>query len=211
MNDVPAKQTQPKNADDGAEAAATVEAILFVSDSPLSAAKIAQVAELGGARAVRSAVGLLNARYEQMGCAFQIEEIAGGYHMLTRPEYHDVLSRLLRTHKESKLSQAALETLTIVAYRQPILRADIEAIRGVTCGDVLRGLMEKRLVKIVGRAQVLGRPMLYGTTRQFLEVFGLKSLEDLPRAQELRGGALAAEKKPPPAPETPPSDQPAAD
>lgn len=167
------------------EAAATVEAVLFASDSPMTAAKIAQVAELPGQRIVRKAVETLNARYEQVGCAFRIESIAGGFQMLTRPEYHDVVSRISRARRDSRLSQAAMETLAIVAYRQPVLRADVEAIRGVTCGDVLHGLMEKQLVKIVGRAQVLGRPMLYGTTRQFLETFGMGTLRDLPKVDEL--------------------------
>jgi len=171
------------------EEAATVEALLFSSDSPLPAARIARVGELGGVRRVRDAVALLNGRYERDGGAFRIEEIAGGYQMLTRPEYHDVVARLHQARSENRLSQAALETLAIVAYRQPILRADVEAIRGVACGEVLRGLLDKQLVKIVGRAEVLGRPMLYGTTRRFLEVFALRSLDDLPRVEQLRSGA----------------------
>lgn len=171
------------------EDAATVEALLFGSDEPLTPAKIVQVAELPGIRAVREAVARLNERYEQLGSAFRIEPVAGGYQMKTLPEYHDVISRLVTARSDSRLSQAALETLAIVAYRQPILRADIEAIRGVACGEVLRGLMEKQLVKIVGRAEVLGRPMLYGTTKRFLEAFGLNRLEDLPRVEELRSGA----------------------
>ncbi len=185
-----------------AEVAATVEAILFASDSTLTAAKIATTAELPQ-RVVNAAIKSLNERYEQAGAAFRIEAIAGGYQMLTLPAYHDVLSRLLQTKSESKLSQAAMETLAIVAYRQPILRADVEAIRGVACGDMLRGLMEKSLVKIVGRADVLGRPMLYGTTRRFLEVFGLARLEDLPRIEELRSGAAEIAQA---ASEQPPSD-----
>lgn len=177
---------------EAAEAAATVEAILFATDSPLPAAKIAQVAELPGVRAVRKAIEALNARYEASGCAFRIEALAGGYQMLTLPEYNDVLSRLLRTRSDSRLTKAAMETLAIVAYRQPILRADIEAIRGVATGEVLRSLLDKQVIKIVGRAEVPGRPMLYGTTRRFLELFGLNSLEDLPRVEELRSGAAAA-------------------
>ena len=117
--------------------------------------------------------------------------------MLTRPEYHDVVSRLFKNKSDSKLSQAAMETLAIVAYRQPILRADIEAIRGVASGEMLRSLMEKNLVKIVGRAEVLGRPMLYGTTRRFLEVFGLNGLEDLPNVEALRGGRDAGDQAKP--------------
>jgi len=174
---------------DQAEQAATVEAILFSSDSPLPASKIAQVALLASQRTVHQAIATLNARYESQGSAFRIENIAGGYQMLTLNRYRDVLDRLNQSRSDSKLSQAAMETLAIIAYRQPILRADIEAIRGVACGEVIRGLMEKQLVKIVGRADVIGRPMLYGTTRRFLEVFGLARIEDLPRIQELRSGA----------------------
>ena len=180
-----------------AEEAATVEAILFATDAPLTPAKIAQVAELP-ARAVKQAIESLNARYEQAGSAFRIEAIAGGFQMFTQPEYHDVLKRLLRVRSDSKLSQAAMDALAIIAYRQPVLRADVEAIRGVACGELLRGLMEKQLVKIVGRAEVLGRPMLYGTTRRFLEVFGLNGLEDLPRVEELRSGAPDKGKSVPP-------------
>jgi len=175
------------------EEAATVEAILFGSDEPLTPAKVVQVAELPSVRAVREAVERLNDRYERLGSAFRIEAVAGGYQMKTLPEYHDVVSRLVAARSDSRLTQAALETLAIVAYRQPILRADVEAIRGVACGEVLRGLMEKQLVKIAGRAEVLGRPMLYGTTRRFLEAFGLNRLEDLPRVEELRSGATRDE------------------
>ena len=182
-------------ASDEAQAAATVEAIVFASDAPLTTAKISSVAELPG-RVVKKSIEMLNQRYEQAGTAFRIDRIADGYQMLTLPEYHDVLSRLLRRRSESRLSQAAMETLAIVAYRQPILRADIEAIRGVACGEVLRGLMEKALIKIVGRAEILGRPMLYGTTRRFLETFGLANLDDLPRIEELRAGAPEADRSP---------------
>ncbi|HOF18331.1 MAG TPA: SMC-Scp complex subunit ScpB [Phycisphaerae bacterium] len=196
-----------------AENAATVEALLFATDAPLTPAKIAQIAELPGLRAVRQAIAALNERYERMGCAFHVEAIAGGYQLMTRPEYHDVVSRLHKARGDSKLSQAAMETLAIIAYRQPIMRADVESIRGVACGEVLRGLMEKQLVKIVGRAEVLGRPMLYGTTRRFLEVFGLNDLADLPRVEELRSGASAekpaaatGEKTAPADENTPPAD-----
>jgi segregation and condensation protein B len=198
---------QPKAASLPAKAGnrviATIEAILFSSDSPLTAAKIAQAAELSSTRAVKEAVETLNARYEQVGSAFRIEHIAGGYQMLTQSQFGDVLARLSRQRSESRLTQASLETLAIVAYRQPILRADVEAIRGVACGELLRGLLEKQLIRIAGRAQVLGRPLLYGTTRRFLELFGLASLEDLPKVEELRSGAVAG--RPPAASQQPPS------
>ena len=168
------------------EVAATVEAILFASDTPLPAAKIAHVAELPGQRVVKQAVEALNDRYERAGAAFRIEQIAGGYQMLTLGPYNHWLRKLLRARGDSKLSAAALETLAIIAYKQPIIRADVEAIRGVAAGEMIRGLMYKGLVKIVGRAEVLGRPMLYGTTKRFLEVFGLNSLKDLPKVEELK-------------------------
>ncbi len=167
---------------------AIVEAVLFTSDTPLPPAKIAAATELPPRR-IKKAVTELNKRYAKGGHAFRIEDIAGGYQMMTLPEFHDVLRRLLNVKKDSRLSQAAMETLAIVAYRQPILRADIEAIRGVASGEVLRGLLERQLVKIVGRAEVIGRPMLYGTSKRFLEIFGLASLDDLPRVEELRSGA----------------------
>ncbi|MCE5327131.1 MAG: SMC-Scp complex subunit ScpB [Planctomycetaceae bacterium] len=166
---------------------ATIEAMLIASNAPLTAARMAGVAELPQAE-VRGAITALNVRYEQTGAAFRIEEVAGGFLIMTLPEHQGVLNRLLQAHKETQLTQPAMETLAVVAYRQPVMRADIEAIRGVACGEVLRGLLDKQLVKIVGRAEVLGRPMLYGTTRRFLEVFGLAGLDDLPNVEELRSG-----------------------
>ena len=113
------------------------------------------------------------------------ERLAGGWQLLTTPQYGPVLHRLHTDRQSSRLSQPALESLAIICYRQPIMRAEIEAIRGVASGEVLRGLLERRLVKIVGRAEVLGRPMLYGTTKEFLKVFGLASLDDLPAVKGL--------------------------
>ena len=175
------------------EQIAAVEAVLFSTDAPLTPAKIVEAAELPGRRAVTRAVEALNERYERGGAAFRIEAIAGGYRMQTLGRYHQVLLRLFKARSETKLSRAAMETLAIVAYRQPVLRADIEAIRGVASGEVLRGLIEKQLVKIAGRAEVLGRPMLYGTTRRFMEIFGLKDLDDLPRVEEFREAAKKAQ------------------
>jgi segregation and condensation protein B len=116
------------------------------------------------------------------GSAFRVEDIAGGYQLLTRPEFHPWLVRLRQTAGEPKLSGALLETLAIVAYRQPIMRADLEAVRGVHCGDALRTLMERGLVRIAGRHDSLGRPVLYATTKKFLATFGLRDLRDLPPA-----------------------------
>lgn len=169
-----------------------IEALLFATDAPLPAAKVAQLVGVGDARDVRRHIAELNEAYERTGRSFRVEEIAGGFQMLTLPEFNAWLSKLLRARQDSKLSQASLETLAIVAYKQPVTRADIEAIRGVAAGDLLNRLRELNLVKIVGRAEDLGRPLLYGTTKHFLEVFGLGSLEDLPKVEVLREGLRGA-------------------
>jgi segregation and condensation protein B len=164
---------------------ALVEAALMAADEPLSPRRLAAAAGLGDVAEARRLVQRLRALYDRDGTAFQVEELAGGYQLLTRPEYHPWLARLRRGVAELRLTPAARETLAIIAYRQPITRADVEAIRGVQSGEVLRQLMEKGLVHFAGRDDSLGRPHLYGTTRKFLQVFGLKSLRDLPPAQEL--------------------------
>lgn len=137
-------------------------------------------------QAVREAVEELNRQYDASGRAFRVMAVAGGFQVLTLPAFAPVVARLKGSRLQGRLTPAALETLAIIAYRQPLLRADLESIRGVACGEVLRGLMERRLVRIVGRADEVGRPMLYGTTREFLKVFGLSRLEDLPQSKDLR-------------------------
>jgi segregation and condensation protein B len=166
---------------------ARVEAVLFLADEPLTARKIATVSGLADAAEARRYLHRLSEMYDADATAFQIEEIAGGFQLMTRPVYRPWLARAQRTGHEVRLSGAALETLAVVAYRQPIMRADVEAIRGVGCGEILTHLMEKGLVKIVGRHESLGRPVLYGTTKKFLQVFGLSSLKDLPESEDLRG------------------------
>lgn len=163
-----------------------LEAILFSSDVPLSGGKLAQTLGLDSTKPVKQAIEDLNAIYQQRQAAYRIEERAGGYQILTLPQYAEYVQRLMRKRDEGKLTPAALEALAIVAYKQPILRVDVETIRGVACGEVLRTLMEYNLVKIVGRAEEVGRPMLYGTTKHFLEVFGLANLKDLPKAETLK-------------------------
>jgi len=164
-----------------------IEAILFASDEPLSAERLVNIAQFnGGVKQVKKCIETLNQQYIETGRAFRIEEIAGGFQMMTLPEYNNWLKNLLRQRGDNKLSPAALETLAIIAYKQPIIRADIESIRGVACGEMVRSLMYKGLVKIVGKAEILGRPLLYGTTKKFLEVFGLNDLKDLPKAEELK-------------------------
>ncbi len=166
-------------------AESVVEAILFASDEPVSTSRMAQIVETTPSQ-VKQYVENLNTKYHDEFRSFRIEQIAGGFQMMTLPIYNHWLRKLMRTREDTKLSPAALETLAIVAYKQPVMRADIEAIRGVAAGDMLRNLMYKGLVKITGRAEVLGRPMLYGTTRKFLQVFGLNSLKDLPKTEELK-------------------------
>jgi segregation and condensation protein B len=165
---------------------ALLEAILLAADEPLPTRRLAQVAGLPDAAVARRLIRKLQGFYDRDGTAFQIEELAGGFQLLTRPEYHRWLASLRQGQNELRLTGAARETLAIVAYRQPIMRADIEGIRGVQCGETLRLLMEKGLVRIAGRDDSLGRPVLYGTTKKFLQVFGLRSLKDLPRAEEFR-------------------------
>lgn len=162
-----------------------IEALLFVADEPLSAGKIAQVITGIDARQVRRLIDQLRSEYDAEGRAFTIEELAGGFRMLTRARFHPYLKGLFRQPRQPRLSAAALETLAIVAYKQPINRAEIEAIRGVDCSGVLQRLLEYRLIKIVGRSEELGRPLLYGTTKEFLEHFGLRSIRDLPSVEEL--------------------------
>ena len=128
----------------------------------------------------------MNKKYREGGFSFRIEKISGGYQMMTLSAFNPWITKLIKVRSDNKLTPAALETLAIVAYKQPIIRADIEAIRGVASGEILRNLMYKGMVKIVGRAEVIGRPMLYGTTKKFLDVFGLNALKDLPKIEELK-------------------------
>ena len=162
-----------------------VEAVLFASDEPLTPNRLADIVG-ASVKQIRQHINNLNEKYQANNSAFRIEEIAGGYQLLTLSSYNPWLKKLLRVRSDSKLSPASLETLAIIAYKQPVIRADIEAIRGVAVGEIVRSLMYKGLAKIVGRAEVLGRPMLYGTTKKFLEVFGLNTLKDLPKIEELK-------------------------
>jgi len=186
-NSLAASDTEANTSSQDITTESVIEAILFASDEPLSADRLVNIAQFnGGVKQVKKCIETLNQQYIETSRAFRIEEIAGGFQMMTLPEYNNWLKNLLRQRGENKLSPAALETLAIVAYKQPIIRADIESIRGVACGEMVRSLMYKGLVKIVGKAEILGRPLLYGTTKKFLEVFGLNDLKDLPKAEELK-------------------------
>ncbi len=166
--------------------AARLEAVLLVADGALSTRKLAQLATLIDAAEASQIINQLNAAYDAGGSAFRVERVATGFQLLTRPVFASWLDKLHHRQSQLKLSLPAMETLTIAAYRQPVTRADVEAIRGVQCTEMLKQLMERRLVKIVGHDESLGRPFLYGTTRTFLELFGLRTLNDLPMAGGLR-------------------------
>lgn len=169
----------------GLRAAQVIEALLFSSDSPLNPGRLSEMSGVGSVKTVRQLIASLNEKYEAAGLSFRIEEIAKGYQLLTLPAFEPWLSRLNKHQAQSRLTGVALETLSIIAYKQPVIRADIEAIRGVGCGEVLNRLREMGLIKIIGRAEIVGRPMLYGTTKKFLDTFGLSDLDDLPPMESL--------------------------
>ena len=165
---------------------ARLEAALMLADEPLTARRLAEVAALVDTAEARQLVEQLRSLYDADGTAFQVEELAGGYQLLTRPAFHPWLLRLRRTGHDLRLTPAALETLAVLAYKQPITRAEVDAVRGVQCGELIRVLMEKGLVRTAGRHPSLGRPQLYGTTKRFLQAFGLNSLKDLPEVESLK-------------------------
>ena len=183
-------------------ALAKVEAVLLSAEEPLTPRRLARIAELADTGEARRLVTRLNELYLRDGSAFVVEELAGGYQLLTRPELRPWIDRFCQASEEIQLSEPTLETLAIVAYRQPICRADVEAIRGVQVGESLRQLMDKGLVRFAGRDESLGRPYLYGTTKLFLQVFGLRNLHELPLVELLR---------PPPAPPAEPESEDLAD
>jgi segregation and condensation protein B len=162
-----------------------LEAILFASDSPLSLTKISSVLKDLKPKEIKDIIDELNQGYRENEHSFTIREIASGYQMYTLPEYTFWVNQVLDHNRKQKLSQAALEALAIVVYKQPLIRSEIEHIRGVNCEGVLHTLLEKNLITVVGREKKAGRPLLYGTTSEFLLHFGLRSLDDLPRVGEL--------------------------
>jgi len=172
------------------EKLAQLETVLFLAREPLSTRKLAKLAKLADGTEARTLLKQLSRRYDQRASAMQIVDVAGGVQLLTRPQLADWIRRLHGTSEDLSLSTPALETLSVVAYRQPVLRAEIEAIRGVQCGEILRVLMERDLLRIVGRAEELGRPFQYGTTKKFLQVFGLRRLEQLPQIDQIRSVEL---------------------
>ncbi|MEW6322077.1 MAG: SMC-Scp complex subunit ScpB [Acidobacteriota bacterium] len=162
-----------------------VEALVFASPEPLTLKTLCKLLADEPREDVKAAVEALAAEYAQRESGLQMAEVAGGYQITTRPELHEWVRRLFHERSSQKLSVASLETLAVVAYKQPITAAEIGEIRGVNAAGVLSTLLERHLIKIVGRKNVIGRPFLYGTTKEFLIRFGLKDLGDLPKVEDM--------------------------
>jgi segregation and condensation protein B len=172
-----------------------IESLLLVADEPLTIDRIKSILDQAEKKEIENALEELSSEYENRKGGFFLREVAGGYQIRTRPEYREWIKRFIQP-KPLRLSKAALETLAIIAYKQPIIRNDIEHIRGVNCGGILRMLLERKLVRVLGRKAIPGRPLVYATTKQFLEVFELKNLEDLPTPKEISElGDSASENK----------------
>jgi len=162
-----------------------IEALLFASDTPLSARRISTLTGEESIARIKGAIEALRTFYRENNRSFTIIEIAGGYQIATLPEYSSLISLLFKSKRKSRLSQPALETLAIIAYKQPISRMQIEAIRGVNCEGVIATLLDRELIAITGRGEGVGKPYLYSTTRKFLEYLGLKDYRDLPSLEEI--------------------------
>jgi segregation and condensation protein B len=162
-----------------------VECLLFLSDAPLSVKKLREILEHAETEPIQQALDMLMQEYGQQRRGFELKEVGGGYQFRSRPEFKEYIKRLKKV-QVSRLSKPALETLSIVAYKQPVMKAEIERLRGVDCSGVLRYLLENDLIRILGRKSVPGRPLIYGTTRRFLEMFDLKDLSELPTLEEFK-------------------------
>ncbi len=166
-------------------ASSVIESVLFVADEPLTVERLTELFD--GELDKKTIIEIMERISESYdGRPIQLIEVANGYKLCTKPEYGEWIKKFFREERKRTLSQAALETLAIIAYRQPITTPEIEEIRGVDVSGVLKNLLEKNLVKIMGRKDVIGRPMVYGTTQRFLEHFGLKSLSDMPSLEEFQ-------------------------
>jgi segregation and condensation protein B len=174
----------PRPSMDGGQLEAIVEALVFASPEPLTPKMLFTLLADEPKDDVQAALERLAARYEHPG-GLHLAQVAGGYQITTRPELHDWVRRLFHERSTQKLSVAALETLSVIAYRQPVTAAEVNEIRGVNASGVLSTLLERHLIKIVGRRNVVGRPFLYGTTKEFLIRFGLKDLTDLPKMEDM--------------------------
>jgi segregation and condensation protein B len=185
-NGCPGEQRVPREGEGMSGLKSILEAVLFVSGEPLSVDRLLGVAEGVAREELMSTLRALEADYAAEGRGLQLVEVAGGFQITTRPDCAPWIKRLERAKEGAKLSRSAMETLAIVAYKQPVVRAEIEQIRGVESAAVLKTLLERRLVRIVGRRDAPGRPIMYGTTRQFLQAFGLKDLSDLPALRDIK-------------------------
>ncbi len=163
-----------------------VEVLLFAAPEPLTQKKLNQILENEEIIDLKSAVAKLNGLYEKQNKGISIEKIAGGYQILSHPEFHVYIQKLFNKSRKIRLSRPSLEALSVIAYRQPVSKAEIESIRGVECGSVISTLMERELITVKGRGSTAGRPLLFGTTRLFLESFGLEHHNDLPKLKELK-------------------------
>lgn len=170
---------------DNMELRRSIEALLFTSEKPLSAEELKQAFDEDvPLKQIREEVDALRAECEETKRGFRVYEIAGGFQLASAMEFAEILKRFYQAREKKKMTPASLETLSVVAYRQPVTRADIEGVRGVNVDAAVKGLLDKGLIRIVGRKEVPGRPILYGTTREFLDHFGLKSLDELPPLSE---------------------------
>ncbi len=167
-----------------------IESLLFVVDEPLTVDRIKKILVEAETKEIRQAMAELTAEYEARGGGFYLREVADGYQIRTRPQYTEWIKKLIQP-KPLRLSKPALETLVIIAYKQPIIRSDIEHLRGVDCGGVIRMLLERKLIRVLGRKEIPGRPLIYATTKRFLEIFDLKNLRDLPTPKEIEELAAA--------------------
>jgi len=175
----PTEQVPP-----GEQLMATIEALIFASPEPITLKQLTKLLESEPREDVKAALDAVRERYNRPG-GLQLVEVAGGFQIVTRPELHEWVRRLFHERTTQKLSVAALETLAVIAYKQPVTAPEIAEIRGVNTAGVLATLIDRKLVKIVGRKQVVGRPFMYGTTREFLERFGLNDLSDLPKVEDM--------------------------
>lgn len=184
--------TQLRSEEDVQSLMQTTEGVIFIAREPISTTKLVQYARLHNGKEARRLIEQLNKQYDKSNCAYRIEQVAGGYQLMSRPVFSGWLKRLEHTIAPQRFSTPSIETLAVIAYRQPAMRAEIEAIRGVGCGEVIRQLLERDLVRIAGRSEELGRPYLYATTRTFLALFGLGSIDDLPAINSATRNAIVS-------------------
>jgi segregation and condensation protein B len=188
-------RTQLRSEEDVQSLMQTTEGVIFIAREPITTTKLVQYARLHNGKEARRLIEQLNKQYDKTNCAYRIEQVAGGYQLMSRPVFSGWLKRLEHTIAPQRFSTPSIETLAVIAYRQPAMRAEIEAIRGVGCGEVIRQLLERDLVRIAGRSEELGRPYLYATTRTFLALFGLGSIDDLPAINSATRNVIASSRE----------------